>query len=210
MDEQAGTDSDGTPQPVRSVEHVAIRDKFVAPFYGEAGLYGFLSWDPKEREVWLGKFAKTSGELDEAIAHVLFDTQNWRGRRVAALMVGYRDWKQFSSLMIDRIQVSSASHERFAMFVGIAMLADASAAEALCEYLDKGTDMKGWLAAAATLAELDRVHGSFHSEPYLAAEGPLERWQAEHRDLYPPEMTPPQLPAVGEIVDIFLKSREQS
>ena len=190
-----------------SPEYTAIRDKFVAPFYRKAGGREFLGWDAEERAVWLSEFARTSKDLDEPTAHRLLDSQNWRGRRVAAWMVGYRDWKHFSPLLVDRLK-NPSTHTRGALAVGIAMLAVPSAAVGLRDLLEEGDpDTPGWLFAAAALQELDRAHGTTHADRYLAADGVLEEWQARFRERYRPEINVPGLPEIGKIVTLLRDAR---
>lgn len=193
----------------RTAEHLAIRDKFVQPFDLKAGAFGFTKWEPHERDIWLREFAATSDELDEQIAQVLFDTQNWRGCRVGAWMVGYRDWGHFSPLLVERFR-SKPTHAVSALAVGIAMLAVPSTAQDLCDFLDDGDpDSRGWLSAAASLKELDRVHGTNFSEPYVSADGVLERFRSEYRAKFHPDMIPPSLPPLAETVAILKDARER-
>ena len=194
----------------RTEEHLAIRDKFVQPFYLTGGAFGFTEWDPTERDTWLQDFARTADELDEATAHVLFDTQNWRGYRVGAWMVGYLDWKQFSPVLIDRFKQRRV-HAMHGLATGIAMLAVPSAADELCEFLDQGDpDSKGWLPAAAALAELDRVNETNHSYPYLSADGVLKDWQSKYREKYSPPMYPRDLPPIAKTAQLLKAARAQN
>lgn len=148
-------------------------------------------------------------EADEAVVDLLFDMRDWRSLRVAALMVGVRDWKQYSDWMIGRIRAVGDSHDTFAMGVGVALLAAPSASDALRAEFDLGTQKKGWLLAVSTLVELDRVNGTSHSEPYVAADGPLAGLVAESQERYP-NVPPPKLLPVGEVAQLLCEAREQN
>ena len=191
-----------------SPERLAIRDRWVTPFYLQAHVQSLLRSDTAERRVWLSEFASACAELDEPTALKLLDSQNWRGRRVAAWMVAYRDWKQFSPLLIDRFH-EGVTHTVGALALGIALLAEPAAAEELCDYLDQGVDEQpNWQLAAAALVELDRVHGTAHAERYLGAGAMFKRWQDEQRVRYP-NIPPRDLPVLGDVVDLLRHTREQ-
>jgi len=78
----------------------------------------------------------------------------------------------------------------------------------LCAFLDLGANEKGWLLAASVLVELDRVHDTSRSEPYLAPGGPLQRLVEESRTSYP-KLPPPSLLPVGEMAQLLRGAREE-
>ena len=211
MDDQSKFPRPGAElRPPLLDQELEIRDTFVTPFYFKtSGGRGLLKMAPQDRAAWLDEFDNASKQLDEATAHFMFDVKDWRWWGVAAWMVAYNDWKQFSPFLTARL---SHPHEKelSGLFVSIAMLGCNSAIGPVSKFLDQGFRTRGWLTAAGALVELDRINGTAHSEKYLSAGGMFDQLvDAEQLSKKYDQISAPAIAPVGEVVAMLRQARQQ-